>query len=125
MSMSVAEKVRCYLFDTKGTEEAFDMVKDYFAAVGLDTSFRSVYEEAKLLIDYYEEQKAEKYIWGRTKQIIETMEILGFDAGKIAEYSPDVLSEAFDFGDVEYFAGIKLCNKVIGWELIWSNRNGM
>ena len=113
MSMSVAEKVRCYPFDTKGTEDAFHMVKDYFATVGLDTSFHSVYEEAKLLTDYYEKQKAEEFIWERTEQIIKTIGLLGIDAGKIAEYSPDVLSEVFEFGDMEYFAGIKLFNKVI------------
>ena len=28
-------------------------------------------------------------------------------------YSADILSEAFDCGDMEYFAGIKLFNKVI------------
>lgn len=49
----------------------------------------------------------------RTEQIIETIELLGIDAGKIAECSPDVLSEVFNFGDMEYFAGIKLFNKVI------------
>lgn len=113
MNMSVAEKVRCYPFDTKGTEDAFYMVKDYFTAVGLDTSFHSVYEEAKLLTDYYEKQKAEEFIGERTEQIIKTIELLGIDAGKIAEYSPDVLSEVFEFGDMEYFAGIKLFNKVI------------
>lgn len=113
MNMSVAEKVRCYPFDTKGTEDAFHMVKDYFATVGLDTSFHSVYEEAKLLTDYYEKQKAEEFIREGTEQIIKTIGLLGIDAGKIAEYSPDVLSEVFGFGDMEYFAGIKLFNKVI------------
>lgn len=29
------------------------------------------------------------------------------------EYSADVLTEVFGFGNMEYFAGIKLFNKVI------------
>ena len=35
MRMSVAEKVRCYPFDEKGTDSAFEMVKTYFETVGL------------------------------------------------------------------------------------------
>ena len=31
----------------------------------------------------------------------------------MAEYSTDVLSEVFSFGDMVYFAGIKLFNRVI------------
>ena len=45
MRMSVAEKVRCYLFDDKGTDAAFEMVRTYFEKIGMDTSFDSVYEE--------------------------------------------------------------------------------
>lgn len=41
------------------------------------------------------------------------MELLGLDAGKFAGYSADVLSEVLGFEDMEYFAGIKLFNKVI------------
>ena len=41
------------------------------------------------------------------------MKLLGIDAGRMAEYSADVLSEVFSFGDMEYFAGIKLFNRVI------------
>lgn len=54
MRMSVAEKVRCYPFDDKGTDKAFEMVRTYFEKIGMDTSFDSVYEETKLLTDYYE-----------------------------------------------------------------------
>lgn len=54
MRMSVAEKVFCYPFDTKGTESAFEMVRAYFEKIDMDTGFHSVYEEAKLLSDYYE-----------------------------------------------------------------------
>ena len=35
------------------------------------------------------------------------------DASNLAGYSADVLFEVFGFGDMEYFAGIKLFNKVI------------
>lgn len=113
MRMSVAEKVRCYPFDDKGTDAAFEMVQAYFEKIGMDTSFNSVYEEAKLLIDYYEKQRAEEFIGDRAEQIIKTMELLGIDAGRFAEYSADVLSEMFSYGEMEYFAGIKLFNKVI------------
>ncbi len=113
MRMSVAEKVFCYPFDTKGTESAFEMVRAYFEKIDMDTGFHSVYEEAKLLSDYYEKQKAEEFIGERTERVIETMKLLGIDAGRMAEYSTDVLSEVFSFGDMEYFAGTKLFNRVI------------
>ena len=66
--MSVAEKVCCYPFDTKGTDSAFEMVKAYYETVGLSTDFNSIYEEAKLLTNYYEEQKAEEYIQKQIEQ---------------------------------------------------------
>ena len=113
MRMSVAEKIRCYPFDSEGTDAAFEMVQAYFEKMGMDTSFHSVYEESKILTDYYEKQKAEEFIGERTERVIETMELLGIDAGRIAEYSADVLSEVFGFGDMEYFVGIKLFNRVI------------
>ena len=113
MRMSVAEKVFCYPFDAKGTESAFEMVRAYFEKIDMDTGFHSVYEEAKLLSDYYEKQKAEEFIGERAERVIETMKFLGIDAGRMADYSTDVLSEVFSFGDMEYFAGIKLFNRVI------------
>lgn len=113
MRMSVAEKVRCYPFDDKGTDAAFEMVRTYFEKIGMDTSFDSVYEETKLLTDYYEKQKAEEFIQKKTEQIIGVMKLLGLDAGNLAGCSADVLFEVFGFGDMEYFAGIKLFNKVI------------
>jgi hypothetical protein len=113
MRMSVAEKVRCYPFDDKGTDVAFEMIQAYFEKIGMDTSFNAVYEEVKILIDYYEKKKAEEYIQKRAEQGIETMGLLGIDAGRFAEYSADVLSQVFGFGDMEYFTGIKLFNKVI------------
>ena len=113
MRMSVAEKVRCYPFDDKGTDKAFEMVRAYFEKIGMDTSFDSVYEEAKLLIDYYEKQKEEEFIQEKTEQIIGAMKLLGLDAGNPAEYSTDVLSKVFSLGDMEYFAGMKLFNRVI------------
>ncbi len=113
MRMSVAEKVFCYPFDAKGIESAFEMVRAYFEKIDMDTGFHSVYEEAKLLSDYYEKQKAEEFIGERAERVIETMKLLGIDAGRMAEYSTDVLSEVFSFEDMEYFAGIKLFNRVI------------
>ena len=113
MRMSVAAKVCCYPFDIRGTESAFEMVRMYFEKIDMDTGFHSVYEEAKLLSDYYEKQKAEEFIGERAERVIETMKFLGIDAGRMADYSTDVLSEVFSFGDMEYFAGIKLFNRVI------------
>ena len=113
MRMSVAEKVCCYPFDAKGTESAFEMVRSYFEKIDMNTDFHSVYEEAKILADYYEKQKAEEFIKERVKQVIGAMELLEIDADRFAEYSTDVLSEIFSFGDMEYFAGIKLFNRVI------------
>ena len=40
----------------------------------LDTDFHTVYEEAKLLTDYYEEQRTKEFIQERTERIIGTME---------------------------------------------------
>lgn len=113
MRMSVAEKVRCYPFDDKGTDGAFDMVRTYFEKIGMDTSFDSVCEETKLLTDYYEKQKEEEFIQEKIEQIIGVMKLLGLDAGNLAEYSTDVLSKVFNLGDMEYFAGMKLFNRVI------------
>ncbi len=113
MRMSVAEKVCCYPFDDEGTDAAFEMVRAYFEKIGMDTSFHSVYEESKLLMDYYEKQKAEEFIGERAEQAIKTMELLGIDAGRMADYAADVLAEAFCFGDMEYFVGMKLFNRVI------------
>ena len=113
MRMSVAEKVRCYPFDTRGTELAFEMVKSYFETVGLSTDFSSVYEEVKLLTECYEKQKVEEFIQERTEQVIEKMDMLGIDTGKITEYSTDVLSVVFGFEDMEYYTGIKLFNRVL------------
>ena len=89
------------------------MVKDYFETVGLSTDFDSVYEEAKLLTDYYEEKKTKTLIQERTEQIIEKLDMLGIDVGNVKDIQTDVLSEAFKFEDMEYFAGIKLFNRVL------------
>lgn len=113
MRMDIAEKVRCYPFDDKGTDAAFEMIQAYFEKIGMDTSFHSVYEELKLLTDYYEKQKAEEFIGERAERVIETMKLFGINSSRITEYSADVLSEVFGFGDMEYFAGIKLFNNVI------------
>lgn len=40
------------------------------------------------------------------------MELFRIDVDKLAEYPNDVLSEGFGFGDIKYFAGIKLFNRV-------------
>ena len=85
MKMRVAEKVFCYPFDTKETKSAFEMVRAYFEKIDMDTGFHSVYEEAKLLSDYYEKQKVEEFIGERAERVIETMKLLGIDAGRMAD----------------------------------------
>ena len=85
MRMSVAEKVCCYPFDIRGTESAFEMVRMYFEKIDMDTGFHSVFEEAKLLSDYYEKQKAEEFIGERAERVIETMKFLGIDAGRMKQ----------------------------------------
>lgn len=112
--MTVAKKVSCYPFDTIGTEDAFDMVKDYFKTIGMDTGFHSVYEEMKLLTDYYEQQKTKEIIREKTEQIIGRMELLGIKADKMVEYLPGVLSEVFEFGDMEYYSGIEAVSQGTG-----------
>ena len=124
MRMSVAEKVRCYPFDDKGTDAAFEMVRTYFEKIGMDTSFDSVYEETKLLTDYYEKQKKEEFIQEKTERIIGVMKLLGLDAGNLAGCSTDVLSKVFNFGDIEYFTGMKLFNRVIDRLSINMDRQG-
>ena len=125
LRMSVVEKVRCYPFDTKGTDSVFEMVKVYFETVGLRTDFNSVYEEARLLTECYEKQKVEEFILEKTEQIIEKMDIMGIEAEKLTEYPADVLSVVFGFEDMEYYTGIKLFNSVIdrlGIEMVHQER---
>lgn len=89
------------------------MVKANFEKIGMDTSFHSIYEEKKLLTDYYEEQKTEAVLQERMEQIIGRMEQMGIDAGELRDYQAEVLSIAFDFRDMEYYTGFQLFNKVI------------
>lgn len=113
MRMTVAEKVACYPFEKMGTGAAFDMVKDYFARIGMDTDFNSVYEEMKLLTDYYETQKAEELIREKAEQVIKNIKLLGIEACLMERYAPDVLAEAFGFGNMDYSAGVKLFRRVL------------
>ncbi len=113
MRMTVAEKVACYPFDAMGTEAAFDMVKDYFARIGMDSDFNSVYEEMKLLTDYYEAQKAEELIGEKAEQVIENIELLGIEADSLERYAPDMLVEVFGFDNLDYSAGVKLFHRVL------------
>lgn len=99
--------------EVHNSDETMRLPSDKTAKIGMDTSFHSVYEESKLLTDYYEKQKAEAFIGERAERVIETMQFLGIHSSRIAEYSADVLSEVFGFGDMEYLAGMKLFNKVI------------
>lgn len=53
MKMSVAEKVFCYPFDTKGTKSAFEMVRAYFEKIDMDIGFHiwSILLESSCLIE--------------------------------------------------------------------------
>ena len=72
-----------------------------------------LFDSEQHLTECYEKQKAEGFIQERTEQVIEKMDMLGIDAGKITEYSADVLSVVFGFEDMEYYTGIKLFNRVL------------
>lgn len=113
MRMTVAEKVVCYPFEKMGTAAAFDMVKDYFTKIGMDTDFNSVYEEMKLLTDYYESQNAEEFIREKAEQVIKNIELLGIEADSLERYAPDVLAEAFGLDNLDYSAGVKLFHRVL------------
>lgn len=113
MRMTVAEKAACYPFDTMGTAAAFDMVRDYFARIGMDTDFNSVYEEMKLLTDYYESQKAEELIREKAEKVIDNIELLGIEADSLERHAPDVLAEVFGFENLDYSAGVKLFHRIL------------
>lgn len=113
MRMSVAEKVRCYELDTKGTDKAFGMVKAYFQSVGMDAGFDEVYEETKLLTDYCEKAVAEHQISEKTEQILQRIDVWDINLEQISKYSIDILSDVFDFSDVDYYTGIKLFSVVL------------
>lgn len=113
MKMSVAEKALSYPYEGNSTEELFNMVRDYFESVGLDTSFHSVYEEYKLLVNYYEEQKSERYLGEMARKITKKISVFGIDIAQMKDYSSVTLLEIFDFKELDYSGGIKLFNKVI------------
>lgn len=113
MAMSVVEKVRCYPFDKIGTGNVFDMVKEYFESVGMSTDFDSVYEEARVLLGYYEKHNMEENIDKKVEQILGIMKVMDMDVADLREYPADVLGEVFDVRDMEYFTGIKVFNKVM------------
>lgn len=113
MRMSVAEKVRCYGFDTKRTDKAFDMVRAYFQSVGMDAGFDDVYEEAKLLADYCAKEVAEHQISAKVGQIIKGIDMCDIELNQLSKYPADFLAMVFDFSDVDYYTGIKLFNTVL------------
>ena len=113
MRMSVAEKVRCYGFDTKGTDKAVDMVRVYFQSVGMDAEFDDVYEEAKLLTDYCAKEVMEHQINAKVRQIIKGIDICNIELNQLSKYPADFLAMVFDFSDVDYYTGIKLFNTVL------------
>ncbi|MDE7432961.1 MAG: hypothetical protein K2N34_13745 [Lachnospiraceae bacterium] len=113
MKMSVAEKVRRYGFDTKGTDKVIDMVRVYFQSVGMDAEFDNVYEEAKLLTDYCAKEVVEHQINAKVRQIIKGINICNIELNQLSKYPVDFLAMVFDFSDVDYYTGIKLFNTVL------------
>ena len=47
------------------------------------------------------------------KQIIENMDVLGIDVEKFIEYPAAMISEAFEFEEMEYFSRIKMFNRML------------
>ena len=113
MAMSVVEKVRCYPFDKIGTGNVFDMVKEYFESVGMSTDFDSVYEEARVLMGYYEKHNMDENIDKKVEQILGIMKVMEMDRAGLREYPVEVLGEVFDVRDMECFVGLKVFNKVL------------
>ncbi len=113
MRMSVAEKVCCYGFDTKGTDRAFDMVKACFESIGMDAGFDEVYEEVKLLTDYCAKEVAEQQIGGKEQQILQRLDVCDINPEQIDRYQVDVLAEVFALKDVDYYTGIKMFGAVL------------
>ena len=101
------------MVDTKGTEKAFDMVKAYFQSVGMDAGFDDIYEEAKLLTDYCEKSSAEQLINEKAEQILQRIDVWDINMEQISKHPVDILSEVFDFGDVDYYTGINLFSAVL------------
>ena len=113
MRLSVAEKVRCYCCDMNDIENAFDVVKAYFEAVGMNAGFDEIYEEAKLLADYSAREEAEHLISRKVEQILQRMDVWGVNPEQLIRYPVYVLSEVFDLTDVDYYTGIKVFGAVL------------
>lgn len=111
--MSIAEKVRCYNLNTKGTEKAFDMVRTYFQSVGMFAGFDDIYEEAKLLTNYCERSSAEGMMNEKVEQILQKIDMWDINMKQISKYSVNILSKVFDFDDVDYYIGLKLFSAVL------------
>lgn len=79
----------------------------------MDSDFNSVYEEMKLLTDYYESQKAEELIRKKAEQVIKNIELLGMEADSLERYAPNVLTEVFRLDNLDYSAGVKLFHRVL------------
>lgn len=113
MRMSLAEKVHCYGFDIKGTNQAFDMVKAYFESVGMDVGFDEVYEETKLLADYCEKMVAAHQISEKVEQILQRMDMWDINPEQIERYPVDALAEVLDLKEVDYYTGIRVFGDVL------------
>ena len=47
------------------------------------------------------------------KHITEKIDVLGIDVEKFIEYPAAMISEAFEFGEMEYFSRIKMFNRML------------
>lgn len=113
MRLSVAEKVRCYGCDMNDIENVFNVVKSYFESVGMNAGFDEIYEEAKLLADYYAREEAENLISRKVEQILQRMDVWDVNPEQLIRYPVYVLSEVFDLTDMDYYTGIKVFGAVL------------
>ena len=99
-------------FLANGVED--ELQEEYLVVVKYDVkSYGELFRLKQRLQQVDEKQKVEKFIEEKTERIIGVMKLLGLDAGNLAGCSTDVLSKVFNLGDIAYFTGMKLFNRVI------------
>ena len=99
-------------FLANGVED--ELQEEYLVVVKYDVkSYGGLFRLKQRLQQVDEKQKVEEFIEEKTERIIGVMKLLGLDAVNLAGCSTDVLSKVFNLGDIVYFTGMKLFNRVI------------
>ncbi len=122
LSMSIEEKALCYPLESKDFSAVYKLVESYFKSVGMDTSFTDVYDEAKMLTDYYEKKQSDRFVEQRAQLAEDKFKQMALDANKLVSYPIDMLANVFGVTDVEYGVGIKIFARVlqrIGAKIGW------